>query len=213
MLNVFSTFLSIQGESLFQGKPCFFVRLSGCGLSCSYCDSMPACESIGKPMSIDELLDIISLSKVSMVEVTGGEPLIQKDTYKLLNKLSDVYPRVLLETNGTLSIENVDRRVHVVIDVKCPGSGMSDSFYLDNLLFLQDRPHEIKFVISSRFDFDWACSFILKHGLKNREISMSPVFGVVSLEDMAKWILSGPHPFRLQTQLHKFIWPNGEEEF
>ena len=213
MLNVYSTFLSIQGESKYQGKPCFFVRLAGCGLHCSYCDSREACESSGTTMSVSEVMDRIIVSKVSLVEVTGGEPLMQQDTHLLLKTLADAYPKVLLETNGSLSVEQVDPRVHIVMDVKCPDSGMSDSFYLENLLLLQDRPHELKFVIFSRDDFNWACSFVSEHGLNNREITMSPVFEGVSLVQMAEWILSGPFPFRMQTQLHKLIWPSGEKEF
>ena len=212
MLKVFSTFLSIQGESQYQGKPCFFIRLAGCGLRCRYCDSLEACESPGISMSVSEVVDLAIASRVSLVEVTGGEPLMQAETLTLLSVLSDAYPKVLLETNGAMSVASVDPRVHLVMDVKCPGSGMSDSFFLENLQLLEGRPHELKFVISSRDDFDWARGFISEYGLFNREIVFTPCFDDVSLVDLARWVLSGPYPFRIQAQLHKIIWPEGETE-
>ena len=212
MLNVFSTFLSLQGESIFQGKPCYFIRLAGCSLKCVYCDSREACVSPGVQLSVDEILDLVAVSKVNVVEVTGGEPLIQQASFRLLSRLSDVFKHVLLETNGSLSVEHVDPRVHVVMDVKCPDSGMGDSFFLNNLILLEDRSHELKFVISSKRDFDWVCGFVSENGLYNRELVVSPSFSYVSIRDLADWVLSGPYPFRIQTQLHKLIWPEGEKE-
>ena len=212
MLNVYSLFLSLQGESSFQGKPCFFIRLAGCSLNCHYCDSLDACNSSGIPMSFDAIIDKAIESKVSIIELTGGEPLIQNNSLYLLSKLADSFPSVLLETNGALPVEEVDSRVHIVTDVKCPDSGMGDSFLLDNLSKLEGRPHELKFVISSKRDFDWACGFVSENGLWNRELIVSPSFGVISLRSLSHWVLSGPFSFRVQTQLHKSIWPEGEKE-
>jgi 7-carboxy-7-deazaguanine synthase len=163
-------------------------------------------------MTILELLDLAIESRIPLIEVTGGEPLIQDDTFKLLKVLSDSFQVVLLETSGAYSVEAVDPRVHVVMDVKCPGSGMVDTFHLDNLRLLENRPHELKFVISSKADFDWVCGFVSENGLKNRELIVSPSFGEVSLREISNWVLDGPHMFRVQTQLHKLIWPDGEKE-
>lgn len=212
MLNVYSRFLSLQGESSFQGKPCFFIRLAGCSLKCRYCDSVDACNSSGTPLSFNDIIDSAIESKVPIVELTGGEPLVQDNSIDLLSKLADSFPSVLLETNGALPVQDVDSRVHVVIDVKCPDSGMGDSFFLDNLTMLEGRPHELKFVISSKRDFDWACGFVSENGLWNRELIVSPSYGVVSLRSLTQWVLGGPFSFRVQTQLHKSIWPEGEKE-
>jgi 7-carboxy-7-deazaguanine synthase len=212
MLRVFSIFRSIQGESLYQGFPTGFVRLAGCPLHCRYCDSRVACESSGSEMSIEAVAKKVLSFGLPFSAVTGGEPLYQEETPALLTLLADRSRRVILETSGALDILEVDRRVHVVMDIKCPGSGMSDHIVLENLESLTELSHELKFVLSSMADFDWSLKFLEIHRLFDRELLFSPVWGLVNPADIAEWVLKSRITARVQLQLHKVIWPGAEEE-
>lgn len=198
-------FHSIQGESSFSGFPCVFVRLTYCNLRCTYCDTAYAFHE-GKPMSLDEILLAVREFGCPLVEVTGGEPLLQKDSLELLSRLCDEGYTVLLETGGSLDIGPVDRRVRRIVDFKCPGSGMERSNHWENVLLLTPQD-EVKFVVRDRQDFDWSVGKIRQYGLSARApILFSPVFGALEPIDLARWMLEGGVKGRMQIQLHKVIW-------
>lgn len=204
-LLVCETFLSLLGETTRMGLPAFFIRLSGCNLRCRYCDTTYAYEG-GVEWPVASLVEEARISATGMVVVTGGEPLIQEATRELLTGLTEAGLEVLLETNGSLPIRGLDPRVHRILDIKCPGSGMSDHNLWANLDELTSRD-EVKFVISNREDFDWALQVINLYRLARRlPVLISPVFGVVSPREAAAWILESRHPLRLNLQLHKYIW-------
>ncbi len=204
-LEISETFVSILGESTFTGLPAFFIRLAGCNLRCRYCDTAYAYEG-GRLMTVAALVDAALTHRPHVVLVTGGEPLLQTETPALLTALAEAGFTVLLETNGSLPIENVGRRVRRILDVKCPGSGMADRMHWANLDALTDKD-EVKFVISGQEDFDWAVEVIKRHRLAERlPVLISPVFGMVPPEDAVRWILAGGLPLRLNVQLHKYIW-------
>ena len=204
-LEVSETFFSILGESTFAGLPGFFIRLTGCNLRCSYCDTSYAYEG-GRLITLETLVDAARAHRPCCVLVTGGEPLLQVETLPLLSALADTGLTVLLETNGSLAIQGVDRRVRRIVDVKCPASGMSGHVNWANLDLLTDRD-EVKFVISGPEDFDWALAVIRRHNLTERlPVLISPVFGMVPPEDAVHWILASRLPLRLNLQLHKYIW-------
>ncbi len=212
-MRVFSIFRSIQGESTRQGLPCVFVRLAGCPLHCRYCDTREACESPGVDMSIPQIVKRVEDLKTGLVEITGGEPLIQRDVLSLMTLMCESGYEVLLETSGALSIEDVDPRVHVVLDVKCPDSGMSSHICWENFESLVRGRHELKFVISSRKDFDWMVSQI--HTLElceKAEVLVSPVVYRLSPADLVEWVLESGLMLRLQIQLHKAIWDEAAGE-
>ena len=207
MLNIFSIFKSIQGESTRAGLPCVFIRLAGCPLRCTYCDTTEARESLGSPKEIGAVLDQVASLECGLVEVTGGEPLVQSETLELLRLLCDRGYDVMLETSGAFSIEHVDPRVKIIVDVKCPDSQMTDKMVFENLNLLVPGHHEVKFVVSSRADFDWAVRLVQEKQLNNRiERLVSPVQSLVSLKELAEWVLHSPVLFRLQPQLHTLIW-------
>lgn len=204
-LEVCETFLSILGESSYAGLPAFFIRLAGCNLRCSYCDTTYAYEG-GRVMPGEALLEAARAHRPPYVLVTGGEPLLQADTPALLTALADAGFTVLLETNGSLPIYQVDCRVHRILDVKCPGSGMADRMCWANLDFLTGMD-EVKFVISHQEDFAWALEVIRRHRLTERlQVLISPVFGVLPPQEAVRWILASGLPLRLNLQLHKYIW-------
>jgi 7-carboxy-7-deazaguanine synthase len=204
-LEVSETFFSILGESTFTGLPAFFIRLAGCNLRCRYCDTAYAYEG-GCVMPVEALVATALAHRCRYVLVTGGEPLLQTETRSLLAALADVGLTVLLETNGSLPIENVDGRVRRILDVKCPGSGMADRMRWANLEALTGQD-EVKFVISGPDDLDWALGIVRTHRLAERlPVLISPVFGVVSPEEAVRWILASGLPLRLNVQLHKYIW-------
>jgi 7-carboxy-7-deazaguanine synthase len=207
MLTVNEIFYSIQGESTRAGRPCVFVRLTACDLRCSWCDT-PYAFTEGRKMSIDEVLNAVDRYGCPLVEITGGEPLLQDDVYELMDRLIDAGRTVMLETGGHRSIERVPPAVLKVVDVKCPGSGEADKNDWANL----DRlaPHdEVKFVINDRRDYDFARGVIERHRLHARasSILMSPVHGVLDPRILSEWMLEDRVPARLQLQLHKYIWP------
>lgn len=206
-LKVNEIFYSIQGESSYAGWPCTFVRLTGCNLRCSYCDTTYA-YSEGTDHSISEIALKVSTFNCSLVEVTGGEPLIQEETPSLISELLQKGYSVLLETNGSLDIGRVDPRCVRIVDIKCPSSGQTQKNDLDNLKRLTEKD-EVKFVIGNREDYDFAkgmLGLIPPAACTRRQVHFSPVFGKIELEKLAKWILHDRLEVRLQLQLHKIIW-------
>jgi 7-carboxy-7-deazaguanine synthase len=205
MFTVCETFKSIQGESTFAGEMCAFVRLSGCNLRCSYCDTVYARDG-GAPQTVEEVYAWVRGQGCRLVEITGGEPLLQKDTVELTGRLCDDGHTVLIETNGTLDISPLPEPCVRIVDVKCPSSGAADSFFMHNVDEL--RPHdECKFVVSNRSDFDWAREFTAKHRLAGRcTVIFSPVWNRVAPNDLAGWMLEKDTGARLGLQLQKYIW-------
>jgi 7-carboxy-7-deazaguanine synthase len=205
MVKITEIFHSIQGESTYAGRPCVFVRLTGCPLRCTWCDTAYAFYG-GRDMTIDDIVNQVRAFNCDLVEVTGGEPLSQTESLPLLSRLCDEGFEVLVETSGAIDTAGVDRRVHVILDVKCPGSGMTDRMYWPNL----DRlaPHdEVKFVIKDRSDYEWARDVLHRYDLPARcTVLMSPVFGEVEVRHVAEWILADKLPVRFQLQMHKYIW-------
>ncbi|VVM08085.1 7-carboxy-7-deazaguanine synthase [Methylacidimicrobium cyclopophantes] len=202
-------FWSIQGESTFAGEPCVFVRLTGCDLRCRWCDTQYAFFE-GERMPLSRLLREVERFGCGLVELTGGEPLLQRNSRLLLQQLCDAGYTVLLETSGAHSIDGVDPRVHRIVDCKCPSSGESARNLSANLDLLGPRD-ELKFVIGTEADYQWARKRIdaASWAKRVRAIHFSPVFGELSLETLAGWILRDRLPVRLGFQLHKFIWdPN-----
>jgi 7-carboxy-7-deazaguanine synthase len=197
---------SIQGESSYAGLPCTFVRLTHCNLRCSYCDSEFAFYE-GRDMTIPQVMDAVEALQCPLVEITGGEPLLQAEVYPLMEELLARGYRVLLETSGAVDISRVDPRVIKVMDLKCPGSGESQKNHFPNLNHLQ--PHdEIKFVLGSRADYDWSLNVIREHRLAERFVVLiSTVFGAIEPRQVVAWILEDQLPVRFQLQLHKHIWP------
>jgi 7-carboxy-7-deazaguanine synthase len=201
-------FYSIQGESGHAGRPCVFVRLTGCNLRCAYCDTRYAYDD-GLPMEIPDLLHRVSGYGCSLVEITGGEPLLQKDTPDLIRQLLDSGYAVLLETNGSVDISNVDERCVKIMDVKCPSSLESQSNRLENLEYLTPED-QVKFVIQSREDYEFAKSMLplIPAALPCHHVLFSPVMNRLAPAILAEWMLTDRLGTRLQIQLHKIIWPD-----
>ena len=203
-IEVSEIFHSIQGESSWSGRPCVFIRLTGCNLRCAYCDTSYAYEQ-GRFMEIPEIMERVRRLRCDLVEVTGGEPLIQADTPLLIGGLLDAGHTVLLETNGSIDIGVVDPRCIRIMDIKCPSSGMAGQNDLRNLkkLGVQD---ELKFVIGSRKDYEFARDLLSTLPAARSKINFSPVFGSLDPRSLAEWILEDHLPVRLNLQLHKIIW-------
>jgi 7-carboxy-7-deazaguanine synthase len=206
VLTVNEIFYSIQGESTYAGKPCVFVRLAGCDLRCSWCDT-PYAFSEGEKMSIDAVLQQVDRYRSPLVEVTGGEPLLQEDVYPLMQRLLDSGRTVLLETGGQIDVSRVPGAVIKVMDVKCPASGESDKMEWANIDRLGSRD-QVKFVIQDRDDYEFARGIVRRHALERRcaAVLFSPVHGVLDPKNLSEWILEDCLPVRLQLQLHKHIW-------
>lgn len=205
MLKVCEIFRSIQGESTFAGEICAFVRLSGCDLQCSWCDTGYARDE-GEEWSISEIVDSVRGLNAQLVEVTGGEPLMQEETPQLCRELLDSGYTVLVETNGAHDISCLPSECVRIVDVKCPGSGMSNSFDRQNLLHLKSTD-QVKFVIATEQDFRWAVEFVKVHDLCSRcPVIFSPVMSTLSPQTLAELILTENLPIRLGIQLHKIIW-------
>lgn len=198
-------FYSIQGESTFAGLPCVFVRLTGCNLRCSYCDTKYAYAE-GEEKSINEIINIVNSYNCNLVEITGGEPLLQSETIELTNRLVENQKAVLVETNGSLDISALKEPVVRIVDIKCPGSTEHQKMFWDNLKNL--RPDDnVKFVLTDRYDFDWAVKTVKKFELVEKaNVLFSPVFGIVKPEMLSDWILETSLPIRMQLQIHKYIW-------
>lgn len=206
MIIVNEIFYSIQGESTFAGLPCIFIRLTGCNLRCRYCDTRYAYEE-GRGMSVAAIVAAIEPYRCNLVEITGGEPLLQSETVDLARELIARGKQVLVETNGTLSLEPLSPPIVRIMDIKCPDSGEHERTDWENIRRLRSTDN-VKFVISSRVDFDWALAVIQKYHLPARAaILMSPVHGAVPPSLLAEWVLQAGSPIRLQLQLHKYIWP------
>jgi len=203
MLKVNEIFYSLQGESTFAGKPCIFIRLSGCNLSCSYCDTRYALDE-GYEMEVGEILAKVESYPCELVEITGGEPLCQPESIKLMDKLLAQNYNVLLETNGSIDLADVPDEVIKIVDVKLPGSGCWGSFIWDNLDFLECWD-ELKFVISDREDYVAAVGFLDEHDLWQHEVLFSPVSDRLAPSLLAEWILKDALQVRLQLQLHKLL--------
>lgn len=205
MLKVNEIFYSIQGEGTAAGLPCVFIRLTYCNLRCTYCDTEYAFYE-GKDFSIPQIIDEVKKINCNLVEVTGGEPLMQKETFDLLTQLCDNKFNVMLETGGSISIAKVDKRVKIIMDVKCPSSGMVNKNLYENISFLK-KEDEVKFVIGDREDFNWAKDILVQYQLdKKCSILFSPVFDKIEYDQLVNWILEDRLPVRFQLQLHKFIW-------
>jgi 7-carboxy-7-deazaguanine synthase len=204
-MKVSEIFTSIQGESSHAGMPCTFVRLSGCNLRCSYCDTLYAREG-GLEFSEEEIVREVSRRGVRLVEVTGGEPLIEQGVPGLVKRLLDGGHTVLLETNGSVSIKDLDPRALVIMDIKTPGSGMSENMDLSNITLLKPAD-EVKFVITDRADYEWAREFIKSHGLEDRcTVLLSPAFGLIPPEALTRWMLKDGLRARLNLQIHKYVF-------
>jgi 7-carboxy-7-deazaguanine synthase len=206
LLTINEIFYSIQGESTFAGRPCVFVRLTACDLRCSWCDTTYAFHE-GRKQPLEDVLAAVDRFDCPLVQVTGGEPLLQEEVYPLMQALLDGGRTVLLETGGHRSTERVPPQVITILDVKCPASGESHRNDWTNLDRL--RPHdEVKFVISDRQDYEFARDVIARHTLGDRAaaVHLSPVHGVMDLRLLSEWMMSDRLPARLQLQLHKYIW-------
>jgi 7-carboxy-7-deazaguanine synthase len=206
MLTVNEIFYSVQGESTYAGRPCVFVRLTACDLRCSWCDTEYAFHE-GRKREVDEVLDEVDGYECSLVEVTGGEPLLQESVYPLMEGLLARGKTVLLETGGHRSTAQVPADVVTILDVKCPGSGESGRNCWENLERLRPRD-EIKFVVKDRADYEFARDVVCGRALGARAaaIHFSPVHGVLDPKTLSEWVLADRLPVRVQLQLHKYIW-------
>ncbi|HEX2055878.1 MAG TPA: 7-carboxy-7-deazaguanine synthase QueE [Nitrospiraceae bacterium] len=204
-LRVTEIFHSIQGESTHAGRPCVFIRLTGCPLRCTWCDTEYAFHG-GADMAIEEVLARTRAYDCSLVEVTGGEPLHQPAAFPLIERLCEDGFEVLVETSGAIDVGPVDRRARLIMDIKCPGSAMADRMLWSNLEKLSSHD-EAKFVVKDRGDYEWARELVRRENLAARcRILFSPVFGELEPRSLAEWILEDRLPVRFQIQLHKVIW-------
>jgi 7-carboxy-7-deazaguanine synthase len=206
MLTINEIFYSVQGESSYAGRPCVFVRLTACDLRCSWCDT-PYAFHEGSKQSVEKVLGRVDGFACPLVEVTGGEPLLQEEVYPLMERLLERGRTVLLETGGHRSTARVPERVVTILDVKCPGSGESEKNDWSNLDRLRSHD-EVKFVVQDRGDYDYARDVIRRYHLPGRvnAIHLSPVHGVMSPRTLSEWVLQDNLPVRVQLQLHKYIW-------
>ena len=206
-LRITEIFLSIQGESTHAGRPCAFVRLTGCPMRCVWCDSEYTFTG-GARLSFDEIFAKLKDFGCNLIEVTGGEPLAQKNAFPFIARLCDAGYEVLIETGGFVSTEKVDARAKVILDVKCPASGEADRNYWANLERLRADADEVKFVIAGLSDWEFARKIIEKYDLENRarSVLISPVFGVENLAEIAETVSRSGLKVRLNLQLHKYIW-------
>lgn len=204
-LRVNEIFFSIQGESTYAGRPCVFVRLTYCNLRCSYCDSEYAFFE-GQEKTLHEIITEIEKYGCRLVEITGGEPLLQKNIHRLMKMLCDRGYEMLIETGGHMDIAAIDSQVVRIMDIKCPGSGEVLKVRWENLENLTSSD-QIKFVIADREDYDWAKSILGKYELNKKcTVLMSPVFGKMNNKELCEWILKDQLHVRFQIQLHKYIW-------
>jgi 7-carboxy-7-deazaguanine synthase len=204
-MRVTEMFYSIQGESTYAGLPCTFIRLTGCPLRCTWCDTEYSFYG-GVETPLDDIITRVRAYGCPLVEVTGGEPLHQRDALRLIEALCHGGYTVLVETSGAIDVSPVDPRAHIILDVKCPGSGMTDRMDWANLGRLQAKD-EVKFVIKDRTDYEWACSTLKQYDLARRcPVLFSPVHGDLELRQLAEWILADKLPVRFQLQMHKYIW-------
>jgi 7-carboxy-7-deazaguanine synthase len=213
LIEICELFYSIQGESSYAGYPCFFIRFANCNLRCTYCDTTYAYEGEHHTYTISQILAELEKYPGVLVEITGGEPLLQKGVYPLFEQLLAAGRTLLLETNGSINLENVPKAVVKIMDMKCPGSGMHDKMDLNNFDFMQSND-EIKFVIASREDYNWAKQLVGSYDLHNRTtVTFSPVATRLTPATLAAWILSDRLPVRLRIQLHTILWPDKKKGY
>jgi 7-carboxy-7-deazaguanine synthase len=207
ILYVNEIFYSIQGEGSRAGEPCVFVRMTGCGLRCTYCDTEYAFYE-GKDQAINEIIDKVESYNCNLVELTGGEPLEQEGVYSLIDELLLRDYEIMIETGGHIDISRVDQMVKRIVDLKTPSSGMMKRNRYENIEHLTELD-EVKFVIGSREDYEWSRAQVRKYELDKRvgTVLFSEVHDGLALQDLASWVLEDHLPVRLQTQLHKLIWP------
>ena len=207
MLRVTELFRSIQGESTHAGRRCTFVRLTGCPMRCTWCDSEYTFSG-GEHFTIEAIIDRVRQLGCNLVEVTGGEPLAQREAFDLIKRLCDQDYEVLIETGGFVSTADVDSRAKIILDVKCPGSGEAERNHWPNLERLRAESDEVKFVIADRGDWEFAREIIARYQLEQRThaLLISPAWAQVDLKELADWIAGSGLNVRMQLQLHKYIW-------
>lgn len=207
MLRVTEIFRSIQGESTHAGRPCTFVRLTGCPMRCTWCDSEYTFSG-GEHVSIDEVMKQVREFGCELVEITGGEPLAQREAFDLINRLCEESFEVLIETGGFVSTEDLDQRAKVILDVKCPASGEAERNHWPNLTRLRADLDEVKFVVADRADWEFAQRVVDEYDLENRakSILISPAWEQIDLQQLANWIVESGLKARMQLQIHKYIW-------
>ncbi len=205
-MKICEIFYSIQGESTFSGLPCIFIRTSGCNLRCSYCDTRFAYEE-GYEMKTSKILEKIKKFDCNLIEITGGEPLLQKEVYDFIEKALEANYKILIETNGSILTDRLPQQVIKILDIKCPGSGQSEMMDFNNLSYLK-RDDQVKFVITDEGDYNWAKNVISKNNLTSitENILFSSVYGILDSKKLAEWILKDNLDVRLQVQIHKIIW-------
>ncbi len=210
VLRVTEIFHSIQGESTHAGRPCVFVRLTGCNLRCVWCDTAYAFHG-GTAMSVPDIVERVRGFACEWVEITGGEPLLQEDVYPLMRSLVEEGYSVMIETGGSLPIDRVPEQVRRIIDVKCPASGEVERNRWENLALLREGD-ELKFVLADRADYEWAAAQVRERALDRRApVLFSPVHDELDPGEMARWVLEDRLPVRVQLQLHKALWPGVEQ--
>jgi len=207
MLRVTEIFHSIQGESTHAGRPCTFVRLTGCPMRCVWCDSEYTFSG-GEHFTLPDIMEKVRAIGCKLVEVTGGEPLAQREAFTLVEQLCDADYEVLIETGGFVSTEDVDQRASIILDVKCPASGEAERNHWPNLERLRADKDEVKFVIADFEDWNYTLEIIKRYDLDKRTkaILISPAWGMVDLQELASWITASGLDLRMQLQLHKYIW-------
>lgn len=204
-LKVNEIYFSIQGESSYAGLPCVFVRLTGCNLRCIWCDTEYAFYE-GEWKALDQIVAEVAQFGCKLVELTGGEPLLQKESFALVDKLIEAGFKVLIETSGSISLEKLNPEAIKIMDIKCPGSKMEHKNRWENIDYLRPKD-EIKFVLADRADYDWAVDVMRKYHLdKKATVLFSTVFGALEPVKVVEWILQDKLPVRFQLQMHKFIW-------
>ncbi|MDT8436299.1 MAG: radical SAM protein [Gemmatimonadota bacterium] len=206
-MRISEIFLSIQGESSWAGRPCVFVRTTGCNLRCTWCDTAYAFHG-GRDLAVEEILAEVERlgGDVRLVELTGGEPLLQKDIGDLAGRLLARDYTVLCETSGSLPVDRLPEAVVKIVDVKCPGSGESEANDWGNLARLDPGRDELKFVIAHQEDYEWAVARLREHDLARFTVHFSPAFGELENRTLAEWILADRLPVRLNLQVHKYVW-------
>jgi 7-carboxy-7-deazaguanine synthase len=207
VLRVTEIFRSIQGESTHAGRPCTFVRLTGCPMRCTWCDSEYTFAG-GEHISLDEVMKQVHDFGCRLVEVTGGEPLAQREGFDLIKRLCDEDYEVLVETGGYVSTEDLDQRAKIILDVKCPASGEAARNHWPNLARLRPHLDEVKFVVANRADWDFARKVVGDYDLESRagSILISPAWEQIDLQELADWIVESGLKMRMQLQMHKYIW-------
>lgn len=205
-LKINEIYVSVQGESTFAGLPCVFVRTTGCPLRCTWCDTTYAFYD-GRDTTVADVCAEVQTHDVPLVEITGGEPLVQPGVLPLMTALCDAQKTVLLETSGAFDVAPVDPRVHIIMDIKCPDSGELDKMRWDNIGQLKPGKDEVKFVLASRADYEFARDTIQKFQLNEKSIVLlSVAFDKLAAQDVVQWMLADKVPARFQLQMHKFIW-------